>query len=140
MISVDTSVLVAGLCAWHADHDRARRVLGDQPWPALHAYLETYATLTRLPAPQRLRAADAVALLDQFRDRLLTPTPRAVADLPRLLADHGITGGATYDALIAATAVNHDRTRSRGPVTALYSLDQRARSTYALFDLAVESP
>ncbi|MFN8126601.1 MAG: PIN domain-containing protein [Candidatus Nanopelagicales bacterium] len=140
MIAVDTSVLVAGLCAWHADHDRARRVLARGPWLPAHAYLETYATLTRLPAPYRVRAADSVALVDQFRNRLLVPTPEAVIGLPQLLATHSITGGSTYDALIATT-VAHPGGASRAPsVETLYTLDQRARLTYALFDISIQAP
>jgi len=73
---LDTSCIVAALCAWHAHHARAaaeierRLAAGQQPATAAHALLEAYAVLTRLPAPHRLSPADALALLDgNFLDR-----------------------------------------------------------------------
>ena len=70
-----------------------------------HVLVESYSVLTRLPPPHRAPSTVVKAFLaERFRKAPLTLPAR---DWPRLLAlaaDGGITGGAVYDALIAATA------------------------------------
>ena len=59
-VAVDSSVLVAALLGWHEHHVAAFRVLDavlaadDDLVLPVHALIETYAVLTRLPAPHRL--------------------------------------------------------------------------------------
>jgi predicted nucleic acid-binding protein len=119
----DTSVVLAGLSSWHADHDVARRELADRP-PLIAAVLtEAYAVLTRLPPPRRVRPR-------LVRDALTAALPGDPIVLPGTalralldgLVDHNIAGGGIYDAVIAETARFHDLT--------LVSLDQRARPVY----------
>ena len=122
MIAPDTSVLVAAFALWHEHHGVARRALNGAQLIA-HSILETYSVLTRLPPPHRVSARVAADFLTQF-----TTSPPLVLDatvmgaLPRRLAESGITGGVTYDALIAASAV-----KSGAEVV---SLDVRATMTY----------
>jgi predicted nucleic acid-binding protein len=77
---------------------------------AAHSLAETYAVLTRLPSPHRLRAADAISLLkanwSQTQTVHLTgrETWQALAEAER----RGLVGGQTYDALIAMTALKGD--------------------------------
>src|SRR5439155_4456381 len=62
----DTSCLVAAVCAWHEHHAAAareieRRLAAGEPMiVAAPALVESYAVLTRLPPPHRLRPADAL--------------------------------------------------------------------------------
>ena len=125
MISVDTSVIVAGFASWHEHHDEARRTLDQKPRLIAHCAVESYSVLTRLPPPHRA-PADVVAsfLTARFAEPpLALPTTNHTA-LVRLLAERGITGGAAYDALVAATAEHHD--------AELVTLDVRAERSYRL--------
>ena len=125
-LTCDTSVLVPALVSWHDDHDVTRRaVLGGVHHLPAHVLLESYSVLTRLPAPHRISPEDAAAAIARL--------PMAVVSLPgeehtRLVAELGharLRGGATYDALIAATARHHD--------LRLLTRDRRARATYDVF-------
>jgi predicted nucleic acid-binding protein len=111
--ALDTSCMVAAVCPWHERHDataaeierRLRR--GDTLAIAAHALAETYAVLTRLPAPHRLAPDDAWTLVEanfvDHADVVALDGPSAVA-LLRSLPGAGIAGGRTYDALIARCA------------------------------------
>ena len=89
-----------------------------------HAAVETYAVITRLPAGIRLSAADAVGLIeDRFVDVLTLSAPPECR-LHAELADRGVVGGSTDDALVAAAAREND--------AVLATRDARARSTYEL--------
>jgi predicted nucleic acid-binding protein len=74
------------------------------PLPSL---VEAYAVMTRLPAPHRLRPVDAAEILHASlsgRVRVVTLDETLSWQLIASLADAGIAGGRTYDALIAACA------------------------------------
>lgn len=74
---------------------------------AAHSLAETYSVLTRLPAPHRLRANDALAAVEANWSAApvvhLTgsETWAALTEAVRL----GAVGGQTYDTLIARTAL-----------------------------------
>ena len=121
MIAVDTSVAVAALVAWHESHAVTRASIKGASIP-VHALTETYSVLTRLPQP--LAAADAAHLLTSAfpRGRILVPPPALQRSVPTRCASLGIWGGATYDAVIALTALHHD--------TTLVTRDRRAARTY----------
>ncbi len=128
--AVDTSVVVAGLCSWHPDHEIARAALAIRPVAIAHVLAECYSVLTRLPPPRRLGADVVVASLNRaFAEPPRTLPGEHLKPLLERLANSGITGGATYDAVIAATA--------KGANLALASLDGRARSTYDLVGVEV---
>ena len=123
MIAVDTSVVVAGFASWHEFHDAARSVLDERPRLPAHCAFEVYSVLTRLPSPHRV--APEVArdfLAARFEDDLLTLPARAQRDLVLRLASLRIVGGATYDALVAATAYQAG--------TSITTCDRRATTTY----------
>jgi predicted nucleic acid-binding protein len=112
-VALDTSCMVAAVCTWHDRHAAAageieRRLdAGRRLTIPAHALLETYAVLTRLPAPHRLAPADAWALVKgNFVDHatIVTLDARAHVTLLGRLAATGIGGGRTYDAAIAACA------------------------------------
>jgi predicted nucleic acid-binding protein len=121
--AVDTSVAIAALLADHESHDLADDVLGQAGRTIAPVVAETYSVLTRLPAPLRLDATNAAAIV---KARL--PSPHVAlegddyASLLERLAAAQVSGGATYDGLIALTALEHG--------LELLSLDRRAARTY----------
>jgi predicted nucleic acid-binding protein len=114
LFALDTSCMVAAVCAWHERHAAAAAEIerrlgrGERMAIAVHAVAETYAVLTRLPAPHRLAPADAWTLVRaNFVDHaalVALDGPDHVAVLERL-AGAGVGGGRTYDGLIAACVV-----------------------------------
>jgi len=123
LLALDTSVAVPLLVQTHSAHAAVVRWWGGRPIALCgHAAVETYAVLTRLPGDLRLDPADAARLLEQRFASPLTLDPETARDLPRVLAGHGIAGGAVYDALVALAAVEHK--------TPLATRDARAKDTY----------
>ncbi len=109
----DTSCMVAAVCTWHERHEAAadeidRRLRAREGLVvACPALAEAYAVLTRLPAPHRLEAAEARDVLQVSFVRQGRLVALEAGRYVRLLAqapDRGITGGAFYDAVIAACA------------------------------------
>ncbi len=113
VFALDASCMVAAVCAWHEHHSTAaaeikrRLERGERLTVSAHALTETYAVLTRLPAPYRLSPGDAWALVEgnfvERRHIVALDADRYVA-LLRELAQRGVGGGRTYDAVIAACA------------------------------------
>ncbi|MFT4084358.1 MAG: type II toxin-antitoxin system VapC family toxin [Nocardioides sp.] len=121
--AVDTSVAVPLLVASHEAHEAVRRWATERSLLLSgHALAETYSVLTRLPGDARVSPSDAVVLIDEnFVGNLALP-PDAASGTHRDLARLGISGGATYDGLVALAAHQHD--------LVLATRDARARSTY----------
>lgn len=123
MITADTSVVVASFASWHEAHVVARDALKDSVRLPAHVLVESFSVLTRLPPPHRVAPEVVSSFLDQrFPGAPLNLSGKAhqglIKEVPRL----GISGGAIYDALIAATA-------SRAGAT-LLTRDIRAVRTY----------
>lgn len=131
MIAVDTSVAVPALSAGHPDHEAARAlVAAEQPVLPVHAAVETYAVLTRLPPPAGVAPAVAADVVGRnFAGRTIGLAPRDVVALLAELGAAGVSGGATYDALIGATA------RKAGAT--LLTADRRAAGVYRRLGVAV---
>jgi predicted nucleic acid-binding protein len=112
VIAVDTSVVVPAFAAWHEAHDTAMRLLADDPVIPAHVALETYSVLTRLPVPHRVPGPIVVEYLDRVFPprRRLTASAELQAGLPARCAALGIDGGAVYDVLIGAIALEHAAT------------------------------
>jgi predicted nucleic acid-binding protein len=117
-------VIVAALLGWHEHHAAAQRALEAAmeggtivvPVPAL---VEAYAVMTRLPAPHRLRPADAHALLSgNFAGAAQVNglSGEECWAMLEKLAGQGVAGGRTYDAHILAAAV-------KGRATAVLTLN-----------------
>jgi predicted nucleic acid-binding protein len=139
--AVDTSVIVASLLAWHEHHSASRRALeaamGDAPLVVpVPALVESYAVLTRLPAPHRLSPVDAHALLrENFAGsaRVESLTRDELWTLLAALAERSIAGGRTYDAQILAAAL-------KGRATVLLTLNVKDFSALARDDIEIRSP
>ena len=110
MIAVDTSVLVAGFASWHEQHAAALRTLAGDRFVPSHVVLETYAVLTRLPSPHRAPSGIVMTFLETMfpQHRILFPSSEAIATLPRRCHEAGLSGGATYDAVVGITCLEHD--------------------------------
>jgi predicted nucleic acid-binding protein len=123
MKAADTSLVVAAFASWHELHESARRVLDGGVHLIEHCALETYSVLTRLPAPHRSPGA---VVRDFIRSRFPQPFLRLSAPAHRSfilgLPEHEVSGGAAYDALVAATAA--------GCGAELVTCDRRAAAVY----------
>jgi predicted nucleic acid-binding protein len=129
--AADSSAAVAAFARWHARHAEARLALGDRPAIVSHAAFETYSSLTRIPPPERAEAGQVRAFLeDWFGDRWLGFSAGALRLALARLEELGVSGGATYDGLIAMTAAAEGAT--------LVTLDLRALRTYSLVGVDVE--
>lgn len=125
----DTSVLIPTLLSWHEHHQVARASIGEVGAVPGHVLVETYSVLTRLPAPHRLSPAVVVGVLRRIPVSVLALSADRHLDTLDLLARHDVKGGAVYDGLIAATALEHGST--------LLTLDRRAVSTYEVLGARV---
>jgi predicted nucleic acid-binding protein len=124
LIAVDTSIVVAAFATWHEAHERAVPVLAGGPILPAPVALEAYAVLTRLPPPHRAEPTIVSEFLRRsFRDIASLSQERIRRLVPDLVA-LGISGGASYDAVIAMIAMDAS--------AELATLDVRARRTYEL--------
>lgn len=131
LVAVDTSVAVPLLIANHQHHAQvAAWAQGRTLCLSGHALAETYAVLTRLPGDARVSASDAAQLIDENFAQPLALSSAVACGSHRECAAAGVTGGATYDALVALAA------RERG--VPLATRDARARSTYEAVGIVVE--
>jgi len=121
--AADTSLVVAAFASWHQAHERARRALDSGLRLIEHCALETYSVLTRLPPPHRV-SGDIVRdfLAARFPEQFLRLSSSQYREFVLGLPDRQITGGATYDALVAATAIAND--------AELITCDRRAVPVY----------
>ena len=107
MRAADTSLVIAAFASWHESHEAARRALDGGLRLIEHCALETYSVLTRLPPPHRI-SGEVVRdfLTARFPQPFLRLSAQAYKDFILGLPDRGVTGGAAYDALVAATAAD----------------------------------
>ena len=123
MIAVDTSVVVAAFATWHQGHEAAVSALARRPRLPAHALVESYSVLTRLPAPHTATAPTVGEFLrDRFSAAPLILPAKVYWRLLDTAQAAGISGGAIYDALIAATARNAN--------AILLTRDRHAVATY----------
>jgi predicted nucleic acid-binding protein len=131
VIAPDTSVLIAAFATWHDGHESAVRALNRGVHLIAHTALETYSVLTRLPTPHRVEPVAVHAYLaDLTSSDYLTLDARSHRGLIDHLAEHGVAGGATYDALVGLTA--------KAAGATLLTRDVRAIPTYERLQLEFE--
>lgn len=120
---VDTSVAVALLVADHDHHESVVAAVGaDRLGLAGHAAFETFSVLTRLPPPLRRTPQVVADLLASNFPVTRHLSSGGAANLLSTLPGLGIGGGAVYDALVGAAALEHG--------LALATRDRRALGTY----------
>ncbi len=126
--ALDTSVAVAAIDAGHSTHAPCRDAVRDlRPALAGHAAFEVYSVLTRMPGELSVDATDAAALISRVFPEVVWLSPDAAHELRTRLPVLGITGGATYDALVGMAAKTSGRR--------LLTRDLRARRTYDLLGI-----
>ena len=130
-VLVDTSAAVAMVVAAHQDHESTFAALaGRRLGLCGHAAFESFSVLTRLPGAQRLSPPVARRLLEANFPETRQLSAAGASQLLASLAEQDIAGGAVYDALVAATAVEQGLT--------LCSRDRRAAETYRRLGVALE--
>ena len=130
LIAIDSSLPIPAVAPWHADHARADRALERIVNLRMigHVTLETYSWLTRnRPRTPPLVAAN---LLRALPGPALVLSPEGHTRVLQLAGSRGIAGGAIYDALIAATALEAD--------ARLLSRDVRTARTYEAIGVPFE--
>jgi len=128
---VDTSVAVAFLVGDHEHHVPTFDALAERRLGLSgHAAFETFSVLTRLPPPTRRTAAAVGLLLSENFPHTRLLGADAAASLLAGLAHHGISGGAVYDALVGAAALEHG--------LPLATRDRRAIETYRALGVRLE--
>lgn len=129
--AVDTSVAIPLLLASHPEHSSVSAWAKTRTLSLSgHACAETYAVLTRLPGDARVAPEDAVLLMDENFEPPLLLTQESARNAHHELARSGVSGGATYDGLVALAARDHH--------AALATRDARARSTYEVLGVPVQ--
>ncbi|HLN15681.1 MAG TPA: PIN domain-containing protein [Acidimicrobiales bacterium] len=123
VLAADTSLAVPLVLRNHEAHVTATEWRAGRELSLCgHAWIETYAVLTRLPGAARVSPADATRLLASNFSAPLAPRPATWRRAPELFAASGVVGGAAYDAWVALTALDHH--------ALLASRDARAEITY----------
>lgn len=139
--SADTSCLVAAFSTWHPSHAATLTIfeqLLTQDFEfcvVTHTAVETYSVLTRLPSPHRLSTLDAWKLVEAnlaHRTQLQMSTKQTL-DFLEQSSKGLISGGRTYDGLIAETA-------RLGAVELLLTLNLAHFQTFATAEFRVQSP
>lgn len=96
-----------------------------------HVALETYSVLTRLPPPHRTAPSLVVTYLaEEFPAPYLVLPSAGYRDLITRLSASDVSGGAIYDGVVAATAMEAD--------AILLTRDRRAASVYEVLGVTYE--
>jgi predicted nucleic acid-binding protein len=124
----DTSVLVPVFLDEHIHHPAslAAYLKTDRTSAACaaHSFAELYATLTRIPGPQRASPDQALMLIESIRERFSIVAldsdeyHSAIADA----VTEGISGGTIYDVLIARCAL-----KARAEIIYTWNIDHFRR-------------
>jgi len=129
--AADTSLVIAAFASWHESHDAARRALDGGLRLIEHCALETYSVLTRLPPPHRASGELVREFLSaRFPEPLLRLSEQSYKRFIYGLPELGVTGGAAYDALVAATAA--------GCGAELVTCDRRALPVYERYGVRAQ--
>ena len=128
---LDTSAAIAFVVGDHEHHSRTVEALRDRERGLSgHAAFETFSVLTRLPTPARLTPKTAARILATNFPHTRFLTAEGAAALLGSMAARGLAGGAVYDALVGAVALEHQ--------LPLVTRDLRALGTYRRLGVSVE--
>ena len=108
---LDTSVLVATFYGEHQHHEPSFELFLQQKkstaCTAAHCLAEVYSVVTGMPGKDRASPDEALLFLRDVRERLtmLTLNEQEYFNVLRDAATAGISGGTTYDAIVAHCAL-----------------------------------
>lgn len=124
MIAPDSSVVVASMGEWHPLYKASQAALAGSDRRLIgHVAFECVGTISRMPEPYRAEPTVVLeALGDDYPSAWLVLDADSQREALWTAVSRGVYGGALYDALIAATAREHDAT--------LLSADRRALPVY----------
>lgn len=129
--AVDSSFAIALLDVGHPFYAAAQASAGDHPLAlAGHAAFETYSVLSRMPGALQMDPGVLAQVLEVSFPEFCPLSARGANRLFGRLAELGIIGGAVFDALVAAAALENDRT--------LLSFDPRAERVYRKIGVTYE--
>jgi predicted nucleic acid-binding protein len=121
--ALDSSVLIPALVQRHPQFELAHPILRRPDLRLIaHATLETFSALTGGAVRPRVRPVEAARALRALDGRPLTLSVDGHLSVLESCGEHNILGGAIFDALIAATAMEHG--------VCLITRDERAVRTY----------
>jgi predicted nucleic acid-binding protein len=112
-ILFDTSIIIAALVESHPMHQRAFAWLKQakakkfETFIASHTIAELYAVLSTLPMKPKISPLIARKLINENIEpigKIVSLTPEEYKSVIKQLSEQGLTGGITYDALIAKVA------------------------------------
>lgn len=126
----DTSILIPLIAPWHPDRGAVLKRAADISAIPVHALLECFSVLTRLPPPHTTPVAAAAAVLEALPFQPIALSATQQRELIAACAAHRISGGAVYDALVGMTAASND--------LPLLTRDARARRTYDALKIEYE--
>lgn len=118
----DTSVIVPALAEWHPSHQLARASITPGSAVVWHCLIEAYSVLTRMSDPHGADPPDVAEALSRLFESALVLDGGQAIGIAGALSSRGVSGGATYDGVIALTAAQHRAT--------LVTRDARAAATY----------
>ena len=122
-LTADTGAVIAALSGWHDQHEHAAAALASVDVLPSHVLFEAYSVLTRLPSGLAVAPAVAAQVLrSRFKQPSLRLRGADRAGLIETLAAAKVSGGASYDGIVALEA------KANG--YGLLTLDERAQSTY----------
>jgi predicted nucleic acid-binding protein len=106
----DTSVLVAAFRGDHPQHAPSLKLLAHarrrHSACALHSLAEVYSVMSTLPVRPVIPPEQVLLFVEEIRERcaLITLSEAEYAETIRSLAEQGVVGGRTYDALLLRCA------------------------------------
>lgn len=128
---VDTSIAIPLVLEFHPDHRTVTEWVGTRRLGLCgHAAFEAFATLSRMPPPYRRTPVELRLMFATTFPATVHLSASRASVLFDELAELAISGGAVYDALVGAAAVEN--------AAILMSRDRRARPTYAALGADVE--
>ena len=107
---LDTSVLIAAFWGDHVNHASSLEIVAGASKTntacSAHSVAEVYSVITALPVRPPVSPDQALLFLDQLREKvaIITLSLGDYFETVRIAAEHGVTGGQIYDALLLATA------------------------------------
>ena len=129
-VGCDSSLLIPALSGEHEFHSLCRQQLSRLDALPAHVLLETYSSLTGMRDGYAVPPSTVAALFAALSLPVVQLPAEEYVPLTGLISQAGRSGGAIYDAQIAAAAKHHGLT--------LLTRDRRAIATYVAVGVEYE--